>query len=114
MPKAAVKAPSAFNALLVLTTMKSIADAAYRKPWDEVRHAGGIQTPTARLSSFDQEWLVPGEAAQGGRLEFRPEGFKTPVSAVKVSATKCPFGAYLTDIPPCMVHCILCRWEVGG
>lgn len=55
MPEAAVEAHSALNALLVIATMKAIADAATHKAWDEIQRVGGIETPTGRLSSFDQE-----------------------------------------------------------
>ncbi|MFF5794735.1 hypothetical protein ACFY5D_22045 [Paeniglutamicibacter sp. NPDC012692] len=53
MPEAAVEAHSALNALLVIATMKAIADAATHKTWDEIQRAGGIETPTGRLSPLD-------------------------------------------------------------
>ncbi|GER23979.1 hypothetical protein NCCP1664_24740 [Zafaria cholistanensis] len=49
-----VEARSAFNALMVLATMKAIADAVTEKSWDEIRGSGGIDTPTGRLSGFDE------------------------------------------------------------
>jgi hypothetical protein len=53
MPEADVEAHSAINALLVLATLKAIADAVTHKTWEEIRRAGGIETPTGRLSTFD-------------------------------------------------------------
>lgn len=53
MQEAAVEANSALNALLVFATMKSIANAVTRQPFDEIRRAGGIVTPTGKFSSFD-------------------------------------------------------------
>jgi hypothetical protein len=55
MPEAAIEARSALNALLVLATLKAIADAVTHKTWEEIRRAGGIETPTGSLSSFDQD-----------------------------------------------------------
>lgn len=55
MPEAAVEARSAFNAMLVLATLKAIADAVTHKTGEEIRSAGGIETPTGRLSSFDKD-----------------------------------------------------------
>ncbi|MCY1185162.1 hypothetical protein D9M73_259180 [compost metagenome] len=55
MPEAAMEARSALNALLVLATLKAIADAVTHKTWEEIRRTGGIETPTGRLSSFDQD-----------------------------------------------------------
>jgi hypothetical protein len=55
MPEAAVEAYSALNAMLVIATMKAIADTVTQKSWVEIRSAGGIETPTGRLSSFDQD-----------------------------------------------------------
>lgn len=49
-----VAARSALNALLVLATMKAIADAVAHRTWDEIRQMGGIDTPIGNLSDFDQ------------------------------------------------------------
>ena len=49
----AAEARSALNALLVLATMKAMADTVARKSWDDIRRSGGIETPTGRLSSFN-------------------------------------------------------------
>lgn len=53
-PEPDVEAHSALNALLVLATMKAIADAVTHKTFDEIRGAGGIDTPTGRLTSFNR------------------------------------------------------------
>lgn len=47
------EARSAINALLVFATMKAIADAVADRTWDELRQAGGIETPTGKLTQFE-------------------------------------------------------------
>ena len=55
MPEAAVEARSALNAMLVLATLKAIANAVTHKTWEEIRRAGGIETPAGSLSPSDQD-----------------------------------------------------------
>ena len=50
-----VEARSALNALMVLATMKVIAEAVTEKSWEELRDSGGVDTPIGRLSGFSQE-----------------------------------------------------------
>lgn len=51
--EADVEARSALNALMVLATMKAIADTVAKKSWDDIRRSGGIDTPIGRLSAFN-------------------------------------------------------------
>lgn len=51
--EADVEARSALNALMVLATMKAIADTVAKKSWDDIRCSGGIDTPIGRLSAFN-------------------------------------------------------------
>ncbi|GAA3680650.1 hypothetical protein GCM10023081_18490 [Arthrobacter ginkgonis] len=46
---------SALNALLVLATMRAIADSVARKTGEGIRRSGEIDTPIGRLSSFNPE-----------------------------------------------------------
>jgi hypothetical protein len=50
-----VEARSALNTLVILTTMKALADAVTETSWEELRNSGGVDTPIGRLSGFSVE-----------------------------------------------------------
>lgn len=54
IPEPDVEARSALNALMVLATMKALAEAVAGKSWEEFRASGGVDTPIGRMSDFSE------------------------------------------------------------